>query len=107
MADQQKLILREMDAGRMEACIDPEDPNETLMPLNVYVFRRDEPDTLLVCEHCKEVIYDFPLIEVGPATQKNFHADRDECSAASIRFQIEHDSVWWVIPGPDEAEEAE
>ena len=101
LRQQQELIQRENAVGRMEIAIDPDCDEELMEPLNVYVFKTDQPEQLLVCQHCKEVIYDFPLIEIGPVTGANFHADRNECAAASIAFQIEHDSVQWIITGPD------
>jgi hypothetical protein len=97
----QHVLKREQAADRMEVCVMPDG---TLDPINVYAFHGGERSgELIICHHCKEVIYNFPFIEIGPSTKLNFHATKNSCSAAAIQFQIEHDSVvFFVAEGDDE-----
>jgi hypothetical protein len=53
------------------------------------------------CHHCREIIMDYPLIEVGPITEKLFHTT-PLCGAAAIEWQIKYDNMLCVIHGPDD-----
>ena len=78
----------------MEEVIDLKEINTE----EINVWRAGKP---CVCHHCREIIKDYPLIEVGPITEKLFHAE-SPCGAAAIGWQIENDNMLWVVNGPDD-----